>query len=189
MSNCSQPIDADVFGGIGAPTGMFLITGSGISVALLNDASNVPMLIGPSTVTPFYTKVIDAVGCVQSDPWNVCALFVKVMAFPLLARATSVSIELLPLEPCQEPLDVLHGGPVAQSAVPLPLNVTVPAVSTTALPLYVAVCEIVRFPSKKIEPLIASVLPGTVMPETVIDDEPLFQIRYPFDVPLCAMQA
>ena len=35
----------------------------------------------------------------------------------------------------------------------------------------------------------ASVFAGTVIPETVKDDEPLFQIRYPFDVPLVEMQA
>jgi hypothetical protein len=42
-----------------------------LNTALLNVASNLPMLIGPSTVTPFFTKVIDDEGCVQSDPWNV----------------------------------------------------------------------------------------------------------------------
>ena len=42
-----EPIDAPVFGGIGAPTGMFLITGSGLNTALLNHASKLPTLIGP----------------------------------------------------------------------------------------------------------------------------------------------
>ena len=165
-----------MFGGIGAPTGMFLITGSGMSVALLNEESKLPMLIGPSIVTPFFTKVIAAVGCVQSDPWNVWLLFVKVIALPLVASETSVNIELLPLLPCQEPAEVLQGE-VAQTVVPLPLNVIVPDVSITAEPVYVAFCEIVMLPSRKIDPLIASVFAGTEIPETVSVVNPLFQIR------------
>src|SRR3954463_15988438 len=95
------PTVAPEFGGSGAPGGMFLITGSGLNVALLNEASNLPMQIGPSTVTPFFTKVIDDEGCVQSDPWNVWLLFVNVMDVVFAFSATSVSIELLPLFPCQ----------------------------------------------------------------------------------------
>ena len=57
-----------MFGGSGAPTGMFVITGSGMNDALLNELSNLPMLIGPSIVTPFFTNVIVDDGWLQSDP-------------------------------------------------------------------------------------------------------------------------
>src|SRR5215467_8373309 len=50
----SVPSDAPVFGGNGAPTGMFVISGRGMNVALLKLASKLPRLIGPSTVTPFF---------------------------------------------------------------------------------------------------------------------------------------
>src|SRR3954452_23323188 len=40
-----EPTVAPEFGGSGAPGGMFLITGSGLNVALLNVASKLPMLI------------------------------------------------------------------------------------------------------------------------------------------------
>src|SRR5207247_4959680 len=70
------PIVALVFGGIGAPVGMFLITGSGLNAALLKVASKLPILIGPSIVTPFFTNVICGDGCVQSDPLKVWELFV-----------------------------------------------------------------------------------------------------------------
>src|ERR1700675_3338022 len=95
------PTVAPEFGGSGAPTGMFLITGSGLNTALLNVASNLPMLIGPSTVTPFFTNVIDDEGWVQSDPWNVSALFVNVIEVVLAFSETSVNMLLLPLDPCQ----------------------------------------------------------------------------------------
>src|SRR6266849_6004944 len=74
------PTVAPEFGGSGAPTGMFLITGSGLNVALLNVASNLPMLIGPSTMRPVFTKVIDDDGCVQREPWKIWVLFVNVIA-------------------------------------------------------------------------------------------------------------
>src|SRR5258705_827722 len=112
----SGPMVTPVFGGIGAPVGMFLITGSGLNCALLNVASKLPMLIGPSTVTPFFTNVIVDDGCVQSEPWKVCALSVKVIDVVLAFSATSVSIELLPLAPCQ--VVKLHGL-VAQNWVEL----------------------------------------------------------------------
>ena len=86
------PTVAPEFGGSGAPTGMFLITGSGLKVALLNVASNLPMLIGPSTVTPFFTNVIDDEGCVQRDPWKIWVLFVNVIEAVFDASATSVSM-------------------------------------------------------------------------------------------------
>src|SRR5437667_7430108 len=151
------PIDALVFGGIGAPVGMFLITGSGLNAALLKVASKLPMLIGPSTVTPFFTNVMCAVGCVQSEPWKVCELSVKVTDAidVLVERATSVSIELLPLEPCHA-LKLQGLTVVAQSCVALPLNVTAPATSSTAVPVYCADCEIVRLPSRKTEPATVS---------------------------------
>src|SRR6266516_3289711 len=149
------PIDALVFGGMGAPVGMFLITGSGLNDALLKVASKLPMLIGPSTVTPFFTNVICEDGCVQSDPWKVWELFVNTTEVVRGLRATSVSIELLPLEPCQALKS--HGlVVVAQSCVALLLNVTVPATSITAVPVYCADCEIVRFPSRKTEPVTVS---------------------------------
>ena len=142
-----------VFGGIGAPVGMFLITGSGLNDALLKVASKLPMLIGPSIVTPFFTNVSVDEGCNQSEPWNVCALFVNVTDVVLFFNATRVSIELLPLEPCQ--LLKLHGL-VAHRLVLLPLNVIVPAASMTPVPVYVPDCEIVRFPSRKTLPVIVS---------------------------------
>src|SRR5437867_3705200 len=97
----SGPIDALVFGGIGAPTGMLTITGIGLKLALLNVASNFPTLSGPSTVTPFFTNVMAEDGCDQSDPWNVCELFVKLIAVVFTARGAIVNIDLLPLAPCQ----------------------------------------------------------------------------------------
>ena len=129
-----EPTVAPEFGGSGAPGGMFLITGSGLKVALLNDASNLPMLIGPSTVTPFFTNVIDDEGCVQSEPWKVWLLFVNVIDVVFDFSETSVSIELLPLDPCHAFAAVLHGL-VAQNVVLLPLNVIVPAASITPVPV------------------------------------------------------
>src|SRR3954471_12190869 len=129
-----MPVDADVFGGARAPPGTLLITCSGITGALLNVASMLPIAIGPSTVTPFFTNVIEELGWVQSEPWKVCALFENVMAVVFEASDTSVSIELFPLEPCQAEAAVLQGLS-AQSVVPLPLKVIVPAVSITADPL------------------------------------------------------
>ena len=41
-----EPIEAPVFGGMGASTGMLLITGNGWNDALLNVASKPPTLIG-----------------------------------------------------------------------------------------------------------------------------------------------
>src|SRR6266568_255487 len=122
------PTVAPEFGGSGAPTGMFLITGSGLKTALLNVASKLPTLIGPSTVTPFLTKVIVDEGCDQRDPWKVCELLVKTIAVVLAFSATSVSIELLPLVPCQALTAVLQGLS-AQNTVALPLKVIVPAAS------------------------------------------------------------
>src|SRR2546423_9669962 len=103
------PTEAPVFGGSGAPTGMFVITGNGMNDALLNELSNLPMLIGPSTVTPFFTNVIVDEGWLQSDPWNVSELLVNVIEVTFDASATSVGIELFPLDPCQAPAAVLHG--------------------------------------------------------------------------------
>ena len=84
----SGPTVIPVFGGIGAPVGMFLITGSGWNDALLNVASKLPMLIGPSTVTPFFTNVIVEDGCVHSEPWKVCALSWNVIDVALAFKAT-----------------------------------------------------------------------------------------------------
>src|SRR6267154_4563293 len=97
------PTDAPVLGGSGAPTGMFVMTGSGMNAALLNELSNLPMLIGPSTVTPFFTNVIVDDGCDQSEPWNVWELLVNEIDVVFDASATSVSMELFPLTPCQAP--------------------------------------------------------------------------------------
>src|SRR5690348_4076981 len=84
---------------------MFLITGSGQSVALLNVESKLPMLIGPATRSPFFRKVTFELGCVQSEPWKTWLfeppLTPKLIAVVLEASAASVSIEVLPLEPCQ----------------------------------------------------------------------------------------
>jgi hypothetical protein len=128
-----EPTVAPEFGGSGAPGGMFLITGSGLKVALLNEASNLPTLIGPSIVTPFFTNVIDDDGCVQIDPWKVSLLFVNVKEVVFDASATSVSIELFPLDPCQAFVAVLQGLS-AQTVVPLPFTVIVPAASITPVP-------------------------------------------------------
>ena len=128
------PTEAPVFGGSGAPTGMFVITGSGMNDALLNELSNLPMLIGPSIVTPFFTNVIVDDGWLQSDPWYVCELLVNVIEVTFDASATSVSIELFPLDPCQAPAAVLHGF-VAQKAVAFPLKVIVPATSIAPVPV------------------------------------------------------
>src|SRR5258707_4794383 len=95
------PTVAPEFGGSGAPGGMFLITGSGLKSALLNEASNLPMQIGPSTVTPFFTNVIDDDGCVQSDPWNVWVLSMNVTDVVPVFNAPSVNIAVFPLFPCQ----------------------------------------------------------------------------------------
>src|SRR5213080_956109 len=113
---------------------MFLITGSGWNAALLNVASNDPIAIGPWTLTPFFTKLMLDDGCVQKDPWNVCALFVNWIAgAAFFFNETSVSMSLCPLEPCQ----FVNTQPVfaAQTDVPLPLIVIVPATSMTALPV------------------------------------------------------
>src|SRR6266566_4070987 len=119
-----------VLGGIGAPIGMFVIVGSGLMDALLNVESSLPTLIGPLTVTPFFWNVIDELGCVQSEPWKVCALFVNVIAVVLAASGAIVSIDVLLLVPCQ--FVKSQGGPVAHSAVPLPFTVNVPATAIAA---------------------------------------------------------
>src|SRR4051812_18496246 len=129
-----EPTVAPEFGGNGAPGGMFLITGSGLNVALLNVASKLPMLIGPSTVTPFFTNVIFDEGCAQREPWKVWVLSVNVIEVVFDFSATSVSIEVLPLVPCQAFTAVLHGL-VAHKAVALPLNVIVPPTSITPVPV------------------------------------------------------
>src|SRR4051812_10905082 len=90
-----------VFGGTGAPIGMFLITGNALNDALLKVASNLPTLIGPPTVTPFLRKLMAEDGCAHRDPWNVWALFVKMIPVVLGASAAIVSIDRLLLAPCQ----------------------------------------------------------------------------------------
>src|SRR3954467_13281123 len=97
----SGPTFALTFGGTGAPMGMFLITGSGSIVALLNVASKLPSAIGPWTSTPFLTNVMPPVGCVHSDPWNFWALFVNEIDGDDFFSVTSVSMSLCPLLPCQ----------------------------------------------------------------------------------------
>src|SRR3954451_15203812 len=150
---CSGEIEALTFGGTGAPTGMFLITGSGWNAALLNVASNDPIAIGPWMLTPFFTNDIDDEGCVQKDPWYVWALFVNWIAgAAFFFSATSVSMSLCPLEPCQ--FVNVQLVLAAQMFVPLPLIVIVPAASITALPVYVTLLEIVTLLSKKMLPLI-----------------------------------
>jgi hypothetical protein len=67
----SGPTDALVFGGTGAPVGMFLITGSGWKLALFFVESMLPMLIGPWMLSPLKTKDTLDDGCVQSDPWKI----------------------------------------------------------------------------------------------------------------------
>src|SRR6476646_917303 len=132
----SEPIVTPVFGGSGAPGGMFVIRGSGLNTALLNVASKPPIEIGPSIVTPFFTNVSVEVGSIQREPWKVCELFVNVNDVVFCARLTSVSIEWLLLAPCQ--LLKSHGVvAVAQSCVALPLKVIVPAASITPVPVYV----------------------------------------------------
>src|SRR3954452_11923677 len=170
---CSGEIEALTFGGTGAPTGMFLITGSGRNVALLNDASNEPIAIGPWRLTPFFTKLMPDDGCVQKEPWYVCALFVNWIAVDVLDfSATRVSMSLWPLEPCQLVNTQLVFA--AQMFVPLPLIVIVPATSITALPVYVTFCEMVRLPSMKMLPLIVS---------ACVD---AFQLSCPVLGPVCA---
>src|SRR5438093_1238173 len=125
---------APVFGGSGAPVGMFVISGSGLNEALLKVASKPPMLIGPSIVTPFFTNVMIDDGSVHSEPWKVWELFVNVTDVVFCASATSVSIEWLLLAPCQ--LVKSQGVvAVAQSWVAFPLKVIVPAASITPVPV------------------------------------------------------
>src|SRR5690349_9893100 len=103
------PIEAPMFGGTGAPSGMFTMCGSGLNVALLNVTSNFPIVNGPSTVSPFFTKVIEDDGCVHSEPWKPSLLPTSVIAVVLDARGAIVSIDLLALVPCQ--FVQSHGGP------------------------------------------------------------------------------
>lgn len=131
-------IVAPAFGGRGAPSGVFWMIGNGMSCALFKVESKVPMLIGPSMMTPFLSKVTLAFGCVQSEPWNCWAFQVTWMAVVFWASDTRLSIELLPLEPCHAPAAVLQGDS-AQRLWLLPLKVIVPVVSMTATPMYVAV--------------------------------------------------
>ena len=51
-----------VFGGIGAPTGMFLITGSGSITVLFRLEEMLPTLIGPWIVVLFDVKETDESG-------------------------------------------------------------------------------------------------------------------------------
>src|SRR3954454_19642045 len=113
----SGPSVTPVFGGSGAPTGMFLITGSGFRCALFA-LFIVPTLIGPSIVALLPAIETPALGCVQSDPWKVWLLFGIEKVLPPDVSVPSVSIELLPLVPCQAVSDVSHGL-VAQSVVVL----------------------------------------------------------------------
>src|SRR3954451_4029479 len=111
---------------------MFLITGSGWIWALLNVESNLPMLIGPWMLTPFFTNVIADEGCVHSEPWKICALSWKVTAFAFEASEASVSIWLLPLVPCQL---VKLQVEMAHTWRLLPENVNVPEASMIAVPV------------------------------------------------------
>ena len=72
-----------VFGGSGAPTGMFLITGSGLNVALLKLASNLPMAHRPLDRDAVLHERHRRRGCVQSEPWKVWLLFENWMAVAL----------------------------------------------------------------------------------------------------------
>ena len=109
--NVGVPMETLVFGGTGAPTGMFLITGSGLKVALLNVASNLPMLIGPSTMTPFFTKVIEDDGWVQRvdnslDQWQLS---------PTAALRSGETV--LIAEPTQNALASIAPDPAGQTAI------------------------------------------------------------------------
>src|SRR5579862_718065 len=131
----SGPTVAPVFGGSGAPTGMFLITGKGLSEALFVARLIVPRLIGPSTVAEFPLSRAPELGCVQSEPWKIWLFAPSVTALELFETSeTSVSIELLPLEPCHAEAFVLHGDS-AQTFVLLLTSVAVPATSNTPVPV------------------------------------------------------
>src|SRR4051794_31511248 len=132
----SGPSVTPVLGGSGAPTGMFLITGSGMRFALFA-LSIEPTLIGPSIVLLLPRIDTPAAGCVQSDPWKLCVLSCMMKVLPLDLRVASVSMLLLPLVPCQAVSAKLHGL-VAQRVVLLPTKAIVPATSRTAVPEYVA---------------------------------------------------
>jgi DNA-binding NarL/FixJ family response regulator len=129
----SGPSVTPVLGGSGAPTGMFLITGSGFRSTLFW-LDIVPMLIGPS-ITQLLPRIETVVaGCVHSDPWKIWVLSFIVKDVPLALSAASVSIELLPLVPCQAVNEVLHGL-VAHRVVLLPDIVIDPEASITAVPV------------------------------------------------------
>src|SRR3954471_9965799 len=120
----SGPSVTPVFGGSGAPTGMFLITGSGMRFALFA-LFIVPTLIGPSIVALFPGIETPEPGCVQSEPWKVWLLSCMVNVLVAEPSAARVSIELFPLVPCHAVSDVLHGL-VAQSVVVFPTIVIPP---------------------------------------------------------------
>src|SRR5436190_24246826 len=90
------------FGGMGAPAGMFLITGNGLRVAPLKPAARLPTLSGPVICVVFLTMLSEELGWHQSEPWNASLLPRKVIAPAVFGISeTSVNIWLLPLEPCQ----------------------------------------------------------------------------------------
>src|SRR3954469_201133 len=112
---------------------MFLITGSGFK-SMLFWFDIVPMLIGPSITQLFPRTATVVAGCVHSDPWKIWVLSFIVNDVPLPLSAASVSIDVLPLDPCQALSAVLHGY-VAQRVVLLPEIVIEPAASITAVPV------------------------------------------------------
>src|SRR3954463_5382454 len=80
---------------------MFLITGSGSITVLFKLEEMLPTLIGPWIVVLFEVKLTDELGWVHIEPWNVSLLPLMLIATPLAITGAMVSIELLPLDPCQ----------------------------------------------------------------------------------------
>src|SRR5438067_2120355 len=122
-----------MFGGSGAPVGMFLITGSGCRTGVLPMRLIAPMLSGPCRLTLLPPTESVEFGWHQKEPWNLVKLLGSEIAAELFeARATSVSIWLFPDEPCQL---VAVQPATAQTARLLPLSRAVPATSSAPTPV------------------------------------------------------
>src|SRR5579864_5851792 len=125
-------IDTPAFGGTGAPTGMFWMTGSGLSAGLLARMLMLPMLIGPWTVVLLPEKLIPALGWVKSEPWNALLFETNEKAAELEESEARVSMELFPLVPCQFEVEQFAA---AHSHALLLLKVIVPAAMIMPVPV------------------------------------------------------
>ena len=90
------------FGGTGAPSGMFVITGNGLNVKPFLLIANDPVESGPMMMYVLPAKLIWDDVCVHIEPMKVSFWPTKLKAADeFFSTVASVSMSLFPDEPCQ----------------------------------------------------------------------------------------